>query len=176
RGTLATFPEPNTQPSHTHVLETLFHNFDFDLEQVSSTIDPILTAQSRCEVTSLYIQGIVSGSTAFLSTNINDQQVIQVTSRSSSWLIGQSPRCSVAVPHDDVSPCHAAIGYQPDRGFFITDLGSTGGTWVNRRQLQPHQRRTLYDGDLVELGSLRVEFFVEVFSPFTAALEDETHC
>lgn len=174
RGTLTANPHQASQQSHTRVLETLFHNFDFDLEQVSNTIDPILTAQSRCEITSLYIQGIVSGSTAFLCTNLNPEQTIQVTQRNSSWLIGQNSHCAIATSHHEVSLYHAAIGYQAERGFFITDVGSYGGTWVNRRPLQTHHRRTLYDGDLIELGSLRVEFFVEVFSPLLKIDEDET--
>jgi pSer/pThr/pTyr-binding forkhead associated (FHA) protein len=173
QGTLTAPPKPRGR-SHSQVLETLFSNFDFDLEQVSNTIDPILTAQSRCEITSLYIQGIISGSTAFLCTNINDQHAIHVTDRNVSWSVGNSSRCAITVPHSEVAACHAAIGYQPDRGFFITDVGSRSGTWVNRRRLESHQRRTLYDGDLLELGSLRVEFFVEVFSPFLEAGADET--
>ncbi|MBD2259958.1 FHA domain-containing protein [Pseudanabaena sp. FACHB-2040] len=173
RGTL-TVPSLPRVRSHSQVLETLFCNFDFDLEQVSNTIDPILTAQSRCEITSLYIQGIISGSSAFLCTNINDEHAIHVTTKTSSWLVGQSARCAITIPHSEVSACHAAIGYQPDRGFFITDVGSSTGTWINRRQLEPHQRRTLYDGDLLELGSLQVEFFVEVFSPFLGSGIDET--
>ncbi|HEY9878382.1 MAG TPA: FHA domain-containing protein [Leptolyngbyaceae cyanobacterium] len=164
------------QQSHSQVLETLFQNFDFDLEQVSDTIDPILTAQSRCEITSLYIQGIVSNGTAFLCTNINTQHAINVTSRNSSWLIGQSPQCAIAVPHNEISLCHAAISYQPGRGFFIADVGSNSGTWVNRRLLAPHQRRFLQDGDLIELGCLQIEFFLESFGASRSSKEDETQC
>jgi pSer/pThr/pTyr-binding forkhead associated (FHA) protein len=172
--TLTLSPESAAPKSHTRVLETLFSNFDFDLEQVSNTIDPILTAQSRCEITSLYLQGIVSGSTAFLATNLNSEQTIHVTSRSSSWLIGQGSRCAITIPHEALSVCHAAISYQAGRGFFLTDLGSYSGTRLNRRALEPHQRRTLSDGDLVELGALRVEFFIEVFSPLSPSSGDET--
>lgn len=174
RSTGIVVPQSKEQRSHSQVLETLFQNFDFDLEQVSDTIDPILTAQSRCEVTSLYIQGIVSNGTAFLCTNINTEHAIDVTSRSSSWLIGQSARCTISVPHGEISPCHAAIGYQPNHGFYIADVGSKSGTWVNRRPLEAHQRRFLRDGDLIELGCLQVEFFLELFGASRLSGEDET--
>ncbi|HEY9762717.1 MAG TPA: FHA domain-containing protein [Trichocoleus sp.] len=167
-------PQNKTQRSHGQVLETLFQNFDFDLEQVSDTIDPILTAQSRCEITSLYIQGIVSNGTAFLCTNINTEHAIEVTSRNSSWLIGKSSHCTISVPHSEISPRHAVIGYQSNHGFFITDLGSNNGTWVNRRPLEPHQRYFLQDGDLIELGCLQVEFFLESFGLSMSSYEDET--
>lgn len=159
---------------HSRILETLFHNFECDIEQVTSTIDPILTAQSRCQLTSLYIQGIASQSAAFLCSNINLDHAIGVTQRNSSWSIGRSSRCSITIDHPHISLCHAAIGYQLDQGFFITDVGSEEGTWVNRRLLKPAQRCILRDGDLIELGSLRIEFFLDLFSGLEEIRLDET--
>ncbi|MGB3201423.1 MAG: FHA domain-containing protein [Nodosilinea sp.] len=139
------------------ILDTLFRNLSYDLEQVADVIDPILTAQNHCYRTDWYIQGIVTEGRAFLSTNINSDRAIQLTLCGTRWLLGQSSRCTVAMPQSGIADYHAAIHFDLLQGFFITDLGG-GGTWVNGRGLTPTQRHHLQDGDLVKLGSLRFEF------------------
>lgn len=140
------------------ILDTLFRNLSYDLEQVADVIDPILTAQNHCYRTDWYVQGIVAEDRAFLSTNINPDRAIQVTLCSTRWLLGQGSRCTVVMPQPGIADCHAALNFDPLRGFFLTDLGTGGGTWVNGRRLAPAQRHYLQDGDLVKLGSLRFEF------------------
>ncbi|PSN15359.1 hypothetical protein C7293_07660 [filamentous cyanobacterium CCT1] len=140
------------------ILDTLFRNLSYDLEQVADVIDPILTAQNHCYRTDWYVQGIVAEDRAFLSTNINADRAIQVTLCGTRWLLGQGGRCTVVMPEPGIADCHAALNFDPLRGFFLTDLGTGGGTWVNGRPLAPAQRHYLQDGDLVKLGSLRFEF------------------
>ncbi len=140
------------------LLDTLFRNLSYDLEQVAEIIDPILTAQNHCHRTDWYVQGIVSDQRAFLSTNINGDRAIQVTLCSTRWLLGQGDHCAVIMPLSGIADCHAALNFEPGQGFFLTDLGTVGGTWVNGRRLDPAQRHYLQDGDLIKLGSLRFEF------------------
>ncbi|HSM83289.1 MAG TPA: FHA domain-containing protein [Nodosilinea sp.] len=140
------------------ILDTLFRNLSYDLEQVADVIDPILTAQNHCHRTTWYVQGITAAGGAFLSTNINCDRTIQVTLCGTRWLLGQSQRCTVAMAEPGIADCHAALNFDVERGFFLTDLGSRLGTWVNGRRLVPSQRHYLQDGDLVKLGSLRFEF------------------
>lgn len=149
---------PTEIASPPWMLDTLFRNLSYDLEQVADIIDPILTAQNHCYRTDWYVQGIVAADRAFLSTNINADRAIQVTLCGTRWLLGQGRRCAVAMPQPGIADCHAALNFDPLQGFFLTDLGSTGGTWVNGRRLSPAQRHYLQDGDLVKLGSLRFEF------------------
>ncbi|MFQ4134955.1 FHA domain-containing protein [Nodosilinea sp. PGN35] len=149
---------PTEIASPPWLLDTLFRNLSYDLEQVADIIDPILTAQNHCYRTDWYVQGIVASDRAFLSTNINADRAIQVTLCGTRWLLGQSGRCAVAMAQPGIADCHAALNFDPLRGFFMTDLGSGGGTWVNGRRLAPAQRHYLQDGDLVKLGSLRFEF------------------
>lgn len=153
-----TGPDSSTVASPPWLLETLFRNLSYDLEQVADVIDPILTAQNHCHRTGWYVQGIVSDEQAFLSTNINGDRAIQVTLCSTRWLLGQSDRCTVVMPLPGVAACHAALNFEPRHGFFLTDLGTVGGTWINGRRLDPAQRHYLQDGDLIKLGSLRFEF------------------
>ena len=147
------------------LLDTLFSNLSYDLEQVADIIDPILTAKNHCYRTDWYIQGIVAADSAFISTNINPGGVIQVTLCSTRWLIGRGSRCAVAMPQPGMADCHAALNFDPLRGFLITDLGSVGGTWVNGRRLAPVQSHSLQDGDLVKLGSLHFEFLQQCCPP-----------
>jgi hypothetical protein len=153
---------PKAPTSHAQALETLFKNFRFDFERVSNSIDSILTAQTRCVETSLYIQGIVDGDSAFLCTNLNRDSSLHITLCKHQWLLGSSDRCSITISHPTVDPSHAAIHYDNSLGFFITDQGSYAGTQISGKQLLAHQSRPLKDGDLIELGSLRIEFFSEL--------------
>ncbi|GBD09901.1 FHA domain-containing protein FhaB [Candidatus Thermoflexus japonica] len=72
-------------------------------------------------------------------------------------------------PHVDLTPDggleggvsrrHARIFFQNDQ-FYIEDLGSTNGTYLNGVRLDPYSPRPLGDGDELRLGqiSIRVEF------------------
>ena len=131
-----------------------------DLKQVVTLIRPVLEAPDRCEISSLYIQAVSTGRTAFLTTNLVDGCLTHVTDGGSSWLIGRDQSCAIAVQNSSISRCHAVIAHCPERGFSIMDVGSSNGTFVNRRRLLSQDPRFLKDGDLVELSNLRIEFFV----------------
>ena len=46
-----------------------------------------------------------------------------------------------------------------NEGYFLTvvDLNSTNGSWLNGIQLLPNQKRLLRNGDLLQLGNLRLK-------------------
>jgi hypothetical protein len=52
-----------------------------------------------------------------------------------------------------VSRAHCVIAYR-NAQFFVTDLNSANGTFVNRKRLQPNEACLLNDGDELTLGSL----------------------
>ncbi|NJL84908.1 MAG: FHA domain-containing protein [Leptolyngbyaceae cyanobacterium SM1_1_3] len=154
-------PEGSTSIQQDPVLlDALFHNCGYDLDQVNAIIDPILSAPAACQLTALYLQGIVVPQSTFVVTNLNSAQAITVLPKGSSWLVGSSSSCAVTVDGAGVSRCHAAISFSCCEGFYITDVGSDRGTWVNRHRLNSLERRCLRHGDLLEFGSLRVEFFI----------------
>jgi hypothetical protein len=47
------------------------------------------------------------------------------------WVIGRGRGADAVLSEATISRAHAAIGFEPGRGFFIQDLGSTNGTLVN---------------------------------------------
>jgi pSer/pThr/pTyr-binding forkhead associated (FHA) protein len=52
-----------------------------------------------------------------------------------------------------VSRLHAAIDIQ-DEAVFVTDLGSTNGTYLNAVRLSPGEPRIVCNGDEICLGNL----------------------
>ena len=142
------------------VSQSLLKDCGPNLSQVATIIEPVLNASSRCEVSSFYIQAVTTGRTAFLTTNLPDDRATHVTSVGASWLIGRNSTCAISIKSTSISRCHAVIGHCPDRGFYIMDVGSSNGTFVNCRRLAALEQRLLNDGDLVELSHTRIEFFI----------------
>jgi len=97
---------------------------------------------------------------AFLTTNVSNLEDAKVTEVAPVWLIGRSSNCAIAILNPSISRCHAVIGYVPTQGFYITDMGSSNGTFVNRQRLPILERRSLTDGDLISFSHIHVEFFV----------------
>jgi pSer/pThr/pTyr-binding forkhead associated (FHA) protein len=153
----------------------LLADCDYDLEEVSEIIKPVLTAPQRCQQ-GLYIQAVTTGDAAFLATNLLKEHIAVASPVSSSWLIGRSLNCPIHLPDRSVSRRHAVIGHSPD-GFYITDLGSLNGTWINDRRIAVAERVDLQDGDLVQFGATQIEFFLskrETIPPYLEDLEEKT--
>ncbi|MBW4691007.1 MAG: FHA domain-containing protein [Lyngbya sp. HA4199-MV5] len=115
---------------------------------------------------------MTTGRTAFLTTNLPDNRATHVTSVGTSWLVGRSTNCAISINNASISRCHAVIGHCPDRGFYIMDVGSSNGTFVNCRRLAALEQRFLNDGDLVELSHTRMEFFISGYSNRQPAHQD----
>ena len=65
--------------------------------------------------------------------------------------IGRDPANQVVVHNISVSRRHAQVEQRPD-GFWLTDLGSTNGTGLNGRRLEPNVAEMLKDGDIIRIG------------------------
>jgi FHA domain len=62
---------------------------------------------------------------------------------------------------DAVSRRHARLARRGGR-YFLADLGSTNGTKLNNRWLEPHRETPISAGDRIELGALTTIFVLEV--------------
>ena len=83
--------------------------------------------------------------------------------------IGRAPENVVVLDLDSVSRRHCAL--RPQRtGFFLTDEGSTNGTFVNERRLTAE--RALRSGDLLRVGSAVLKFLSD---DATSGLEAQYH-
>lgn len=142
------------------ISQSLIAELGDNIHRVITFIEPILDAPERCEISAHYIQAVTAGRTAFLTTNLPDVRSTNVTEAATTWLIGRSNTCAIAILDKCVSRCHAVIGHHPNQGFYIMDIGSSNGTFVNRSRLVPLEQRFLNDGDLLEFSKIRTEFFI----------------
>jgi hypothetical protein len=69
--------------------------------------------------------------------------------------VGRDPnRADIVVDHSTVSGEHARIQFEGGQ-FYLYDLASTNGSFVNNRRVQ---RQMLRDGDIVRLGDMKFVF------------------
>ena len=71
-------------------------------------------------------------------------------------VLGRGRDCTILVDRDSVSRRHARISYQ-GKGWFIEDLQSTNGSYVND---VPIKKLPLRDSDFVKIGAAIFKFFV----------------
>lgn len=125
--------------------------FESDGAQVTA-IGP--TAQ-QLWIAPYYLQAVATGRTAFLTLQ-RQQQPVGTTEVGTSWIVGRNAACAIVLPHAPISRLHAAIGYCLQHGFYVLDLGSKNGTYVNRHRLAPLRKQFLQDGDTVTLSTIAI--------------------
>jgi len=68
--------------------------------------------------------------------------------------IGRTPDAAVFLDDVTVSRNHALLVRRSD-GYYIDDLGSLNGTYVNRRRIESHR---LADGDEIQIGKYKLSY------------------
>jgi hypothetical protein len=150
---------------HLRFWDMLFSNLNYSFDAVYQVIDSILTAKDRCQIASLYIQAIAINHSVFLVSNVGCFPNFKLTLVGNRWLLGNCSTCALTVPHPTVDTYHVLIGSDSIGSYYLIDLGSRAGTRLNRRPVTPHKRRTLRNGDMIEVGRQLIEFFVDTFDP-----------
>jgi pSer/pThr/pTyr-binding forkhead associated (FHA) protein len=86
-------------------------------------------------------------------------------------LLGRSEECDIVLPARAVSRQHARI-VQTNAGYFVRDLGSKNGTFVNGQGVESDY--ALQDGDEIQIGLAARLLFVgaEATAPLEAAASD----
>ncbi len=84
---------------------------------------------------------------------VAEAEMIRLNARRS--LIGREPSCEITLEDNAVSRTHAAIELD-DSGYYVIDLGSRNGTFVDDQMLR--ERRRLHGGELIRLGSTILKF------------------
>ena len=88
----------------------------------------------------------------------NESVIKEVEITKPEFTIGRRPDNDLVLDHAAVSGRHARI-VKVQSVFFLEDLGSTNGTFVNERQIE---RKQLLDTDVVTIGKHRLIFRDEV--------------
>ena len=95
------------------------------------------------------------GTTGYLVFLNGAQQGQLVTINAQTFDIGRGGQNQLVVADNRVSRSHARITYR-DNTFFIQDLGSRIGTFVNQRKIKAVQ--PLQAGDVITIGSISFQF------------------
>ncbi len=66
-------------------------------------------------------------------------------------LIGRHPSCDIVLNSPDVSRVHGRIVYKGGQ-YYFTDLGSTGGSQVNKQQAPTNDNFLLKPNDIIRIG------------------------
>jgi pSer/pThr/pTyr-binding forkhead associated (FHA) protein len=83
-------------------------------------------------------------------------QVLNLETSQNSVLVGRSSKCKFVIKHPSISRSHCQIDYV-DGKFYVTDLKSLNGTFINGNRLIPLKRAPLPDQADLRLGSLGCE-------------------
>jgi predicted Ser/Thr protein kinase len=78
-------------------------------------------------------------------------------------------RCDIVLNDPAVSRIHAMVRQERGR-FFVQDVGSVNGTYLNKAAIPTGKGRMLFDGDSVHLGSTQIKF--EAAGEATKALRE----
>lgn len=81
-------------------------------------------------------------------------------SNHSRWIIGRGKNCALRMPLPAISRHHAALCYDAHRGFYIMDMGSRNGTYLNQHRLAPFEIRFLNHGDQVRLSHQTIQMSI----------------
>jgi len=132
-------------------------------EHHRSLLDEILDLEntehrSRTRVTVPYIQAVVQGHQSSLITNILNEKTQSFQQPQGVWVFGRDRKATLSVPDRQLSRSHAAIQYVEHQGFYLIDLDSTNGSFINGEPVW--HCAPLKDGDQIRLGRLSFTFFI----------------
>lgn len=71
-------------------------------------------------------------------------------------IIGKSKEVSLQIPKETISHFHAKIEYKD--GYYIEDINSTNGTFVNEELLNYREKRKLNAGDMIRFADVKYRF------------------
>lgn len=104
-----------------------------------------------------YVMGVVEDEAVYLVTNLLTGRTQKLEQPQGIWTIGRGQDNALTIMDEHLSRHHAAIQYIATQGFFVHDLQSTNGTFLNHELVAaPIQLR---DGDRFRVGGTVCAFF-----------------
>jgi hypothetical protein len=85
-------------------------------------------------------------------------------------VLGRSSRTEIPIKHTSISREHCVFVREEDGTWYVEDLGSSNGTWVNRDKVQG--RKALVERDIVKAGQTRITFHAGERQAVAAGEED----
>lgn len=144
-------------------------------EQHPDLLDEILDLENvdgnAGRTTPRYIVGMVQQGQPYLLTNLLNERSQNLYQPDCCWLIGRSPDAALPFPDRRLSRHHAVIQYVAGKGFYLVDLQSTNGSFVNGEAVR--HRHRLVEGDRIRVGSLVIQFYASPEAQRLPALSQE---
>lgn len=72
--------------------------------------------------------------------------------------VGRSLDCELQIDNNYISQIHASFYYE-NSYWFIMDKGSTNGTWLNDKKLEPNKKYELYSDDVINFAHIKIFVF-----------------
>ncbi len=115
------------------------------------------SSRNPLNLSARFVQGVMWDNQVYLISNLVTDSTQLFCQAQGIWTIGRDRAMALSIPDKRLSRRHAAIQYVEGEGFYLIDLNSTNGTFVNGEPIRHCVR--LKDGDKVRLGSLSFLFF-----------------
>lgn len=72
-------------------------------------------------------------------------------------IIGKNPKARLCINRETISQFHAKIDFS-DKTYYIEDMNSTNGTFVNDKMLNYKEKRALSTGDVLRIADIKYRF------------------
>jgi hypothetical protein len=108
-------------------------------------------------------------SNSWISLHLMDSGKILPLASRNEFTLGRLSEGQPIMPDIDLTPYQAyasgvsrlhAVVKREDNRVAVMDLGSSNGTYVNGRRLNPHTEESLSHGDIVALGKLKIQILL----------------
>ncbi|XP_059610033.1 kanadaptin [Phlebotomus argentipes] len=109
-------------------------------------------------------------------------EVVENLEKKPYWVFGRLPQCDIPMAHPTISRFHAVLQYRPDDenaseepeeedsgqkkkkvepGWYLYDLSSTHGTFVNKQRVPPKTYIRIRVGHIVKMGGSTRQFILQ---------------
>lgn len=105
-----------------------------------------------------YIQGVMRGHRAYLITNLRNSASSCLYQPQMTWTIGRNRDAALPLRDRMLSRRHSVLMYVRTEGFYLVDLNSMNGSYVNGKRVE--NRIALKDGDFIRVGHTEFFFFL----------------
>lgn len=145
--------------------------YEHHRELLDEILDLENTDRSQVKGVWQYIQAGVEDQQIYLVTNLLQGRTQKLFQPQNCWIIGRDRKIGLSIQDKRLSRRHAMIRYVQQRGFYLSDLNSTNGTYLNG---EPVRRPILLkEGDRIRLGSLSFIFFMTMGCRYLPAIAPE---
>ena len=112
----------------------------------------LFPSEKALKNTSSCIYEFAADPVQFIETTVGKEEHKRFTVWTKGFTIGlDTDCCDLTIDHSSVSLKHAFLGTD-EKGFYIEDLHSQHGSFVNRKRIDPEEKYYLSDGDLIGFG------------------------